>query len=158
MTKSHTILKKSVEKVGAKRIARLLNVSTSLVYKWCQDSSDNTSVSQPSGAVNPLDRLKMIYEETQDPAIIHWMCQLADGHFVRNISQDRRLVDASVLKNIQRFIKEFSEALDVITKSYNNQKNITPQEAKKIRKEWEDLKRIGEGFVAACEAGCFNGE
>ena len=156
MKKSHKILKGAIEKAGAKRVASLLNVSRSLVYKWCQYSGGDESYTEPSGASNPLDRLKMIYDETEDPEIINWVCQIADGHFVKNVGKDKKFVDANILKNIQRFIKEFSEALDAITESYNHEKKITLQEAKEIRKEWEDLKSIGEGFVEACEAGRFN--
>ncbi len=114
------------------------------------------SLEETSGAANPLDRLQKIYEITQDPEIIKWMCQMADGYFVQNPSKNKKLVDASILKNIQAFIKEFSETLDVISASYNKGKRITEQEAKKIRKEWEDLKSIGEGFVMDCESGQFN--
>jgi len=156
MQKSYLVLKKAIESAGVKAVSAQMNLSQSLIYKWCQDSEECDEVIQASGAANPLDRLQKIYEVTQDESMIAWACEMADGYFVKNPPKGKGSVDVNILKNIQRFIKEFSEALDVISESYNRGKRITEQEAKKIRKEWEDLKRVGEGFVGACESGKFN--
>ncbi|MBZ0166952.1 MAG: hypothetical protein K8I00_09100 [Candidatus Omnitrophica bacterium] len=156
MQKSYQVLKKGIDKVGVKAVAARMNVSQSLVYKWCQDADDTNKI-VPSGAANPLDRLQMIYEITGDGEIINWMCQQAGGFFAPN-PRDAELstVGGKVLKSVHSMIKEFSEALEVISQSYNEGKRITKQEAEGIRKEWEDLKCIGEGFVRACEAGKFD--
>ncbi len=53
---SHQVLQKAIEKVGAKKVARDMRVSSSLVYKWCQPSTDDATI-EPSGARNPLDRV-----------------------------------------------------------------------------------------------------
>ena len=154
--KSYQVLKKAIDKVGVKAVAARMNVSQSLVYKWCQDSDDTAKIA-PSGAANPLDRLQMIHEITEDNEIINWMCRHAGGFYAPN-PQDHELpsVGGRVLKNVHSMIKEFSEALDAISQSYNEGKRITIKEAERIRKEWEDLKCIGEGFVRACEAGKFD--
>lgn len=156
MQKSHKILKKAIDKAGVKKVACEMNLSTALIYKWCQDSGEEDQYPLPSGAANPLDRLYRLFELTGDEQIIQWVCQRADGYFVENPKGDKTKIDARVLRNIQAFIKEFSEALDAISKSYNDGKKITQKEARVIRKEWEDLKRIGEKFVRACEEGRFN--
>ena len=44
-----------------------------------------------------------------------------------------------------------SQPLEVISQSYDNDKKIDSKEANMIRKEWEDLKGVGESFVKACE-------
>lgn len=155
MQESYEILKKSIERVGAKKIAPQLGLSQSLVYKWCQRLADEESWQQ-GGAVNPLDRIKQIYEITQDEDLINWVCQIADGYFVKNPNIKKQNRDAEALKNIQLFIKEFSEALDAISKSYDDDKSIDAKEAIKIRKAWEGLKRVGEAFVRECEKGDFN--
>ena len=41
---SHQVLQKAIEKVGAKKVAGDMRVSSSLVYKWCQPSDDNTTI------------------------------------------------------------------------------------------------------------------
>ena len=153
---SYEILKEAIARVGAKKIAAQLHLSQALIYKWCQRRPDETSYPLPSGAMNPLDRIRLIYEETQDPEILNWLCKCADGYFVKNISEDDLTYDYKVLKNIQKFIQEFSETLDVISQSYSNDKRIDKKEAEAIRKEWEELKRSGEGFVRACEMGKFD--
>lgn len=155
MQKSYEILKKGIEKAGVKSVAAKLNVSPSLIYKWCQDSDDLNKIT-PSGTTNPLDRILMIYEITKDLEMINWICQKADGFFARNPGDDEfPSTGANVLKSVHSIIKEFSEALDAISQTYNDGKRITRKESERIRKEWEDLKCIGEGFVRACESGKF---
>lgn len=156
MKKSYDVLRRVIDKVGVKKISARLGVSRSLVYKWCQQPQVASSLDFKSGAANPLDRIRIIYEETQDPQLIQWICQLANGFWVNNpqdLSQEEEL---KILENIQRFIKEFSETLTVISSSYENDKRITTDEAQRIRKEWEDLKNVGEAFVLACESGRFD--
>ncbi len=154
MRKSYEVLKKAIAKVGVKKVAAELNVSQSLVYKWCQ-ASQIPEIWLASGANNPLDRIKRIFELTHDQAIINWVCQLDEGYYVKN-PHDQVNVDSGVMNNIHHLIKEFSETLDAISRSYSDDKRISREEAKDIRKEWEDLKRIGEGFVLACESGRFD--
>lgn len=154
MKKSYKVLKKAIDNVGTKAVAAKLKVSNTLVYKWCQEKEEKDGPIA-SGAANPLDRIRMIYEATDDIELINWICQIADGYYVKNPSKDKVTSDARVMKNIHKFIREFSETLDAISDSYAD-KSITTDEAKKIRKEWEDLKRIGEGFVKACEMGKFD--
>ncbi len=157
MQESYHILKKAIAQVGAKKIAAKLGLSQSLIYKWCQKVSDEQSWLQ-AGAVNPLDRIKQIYEATTDEDLINWVCQIADGYFVKNQSLKRINPDVEALKNIQLFIKEFSQALDAISKSYDDDKRIDAKESVKIRKAWENLKRVGEAFVRECEHGDFDGK
>jgi len=155
MIQSDKILKEAIEKVGVKQLAGNLNVSQALIYKWCQESGDPTE-GTASGAVNPLDRIQKIYESTEDVRLINWVCQLADGTFVPNPSKGKLPNDTKVLVNIQSIIKEFSEALAAISDSYMNGKRITLKESEDIRREWEDLKQVGESFVKACEMGYFD--
>ncbi len=157
MQESYYILKKTIERVGVKKVAMQIGLSQSLIYKWCQKAADEESWRQ-GGAVNPLDRIKQIYDLTQDVELINWICQVADGYFVKNSPVKRSNPDAHALKNIQLFIKEFSQALDIISKSYDNDKKIDVKESAKIRKAWEGLKRVGEAFVTECEHGDFNGK
>ena len=55
----------------------------------------------------------------------------------------------------QKILQEFSDLLDAVSSSVENDGDIDAKEAKRIRREWEDLKRITESFVVACERGVY---
>lgn len=156
MEESHLILKRALEKAGIKTVASALHLSIALIYKWCQDTPRQDKRYNSSGTPNPLDRLRQIYEITLDVDLINWICQIADGFFVPNPKKDTISADESFLNSTQKLILEFSEVLQTISDSFNNDRKITPDEALKIRKEWEDIKRIGESLTMACESGFFN--
>lgn len=154
--KSHEVLKKAIEQVGVKTIASELNLSPALIYKWCQERAADEMDLSASGAVNPLDRIQDIYEKTKDVGLINWICRMADGYFVQNTLVEQMSYDTRVFKNVRKFIKEFSDTLDTISECLDDDNQISGKEAENIRKEWEDLKRIGEGFVHACELGKYS--
>jgi hypothetical protein len=148
---SHEVLKKAVTAIGAKSVAADMSLSSSLIYKWCEPKDSP----EAGGADNPLDRIEKIYQLTGDAGPISWLCQQADGFFVSNKPQDgkKRLPLLSVAQEI---IKEFSELLDAVSKSVEDDGKVDEQEAVRIRGEWEDLKSAMEGFVIACEKGEYN--
>lgn len=148
---SYEVLKRSVSDLGVKSVASDLGLSTSLIYKWCQPSDTVDA----SGAGNPLDRLAQLYELTHDAGPIEWLCQKADGYFVPNV--EKRDIDAIPLLHMTRLIvREFSELLDVLTESIENDGVIDLNEAERIRVEWEKLKSSAESFVASCEQGLYD--
>ena len=51
-------------------------------------------------------------------------------------------------------MKQFADLLSTVAGAASDSK-ISTREAKNIRKEWESLKRIAEGYVKCCEAGNF---
>ncbi len=148
--KSHEVLKQSVEDVGVKTIASDLGVSPSLLYKWCQPGEEPTD----SGATNPLDRLAKIFEATGDEQIISWLCQKAEGFFCPNPKTENNPTK-ELFAHTQKLVSEFSDLLQVVSESNNHDKEICEEDSKKIRKEWEELKGVGESFVRACEKGYF---
>jgi len=145
---SHEVLKRALNNLGVKSVAADLDLSSSLVYKWCQpkDSPD------ASGTDNPLDRIADIIDLTGDASIAQWVCEKSDGFFVRNPPQASGL-EPNPLKAAQQILQEFSELLDVVSKSIEDDQEIDKSEAKRIRRGWEDLKSVAETFVTACEAG-----
>ena len=147
---SHEILKKSVSDLGVKSVASDLGLSTSLIYKWCQPTDSDVA----SGADNPLDRLARVYELTGDTGPINWLCQKADGYFVPN-AQLQSIDAIPLLHMTRRIVREFSDLLDVLTESIENDGKIDLDEAEKIRVEWEKLKSSAESFVSACEKGMY---
>ena len=150
MITSNEVLKKSVSDLGVKSVASDLGLSTSLIYKWCQP----TDTEEASGADNPLDRLSRVYELTQDLGPVRWLCQQADGYFVPNAPVQEE--DAIPLLHMtRRIVREFSDLLDVLTDSIENDGKIDLAEAEKIRVEWEELKSSAESFVGSCEKGVY---
>lgn len=147
---SHEVIKKSVSDLGVKSVASDLGLSTSLIYKWCQPTDSEDA----SGADNPLDRLARVHELTGDTGPIQWLCQKADGYFVPNAPLQS--IDAIPLLHMtRRIVREFSDLLDVLTESIENDGRIDLDEAEKIRVEWEELKSSAESFVSACEKGMY---
>ncbi len=147
---SHEVIKKSVSDLGVKSVASDLGLSTSLIYKWCQPTNSEDA----SGADNPLDRLARVHELTGDTGPIQWLCQKADGYFVPN-APPQSIEAVPLLHMTRRIVREFSDLLDVLTESIENEGRIDLDEAEKIRVEWEELKSSAESFVSACEKGMY---
>jgi hypothetical protein len=145
---SEEILKNAITPIGAKSIAADMNLSASLIYKWCQSKDYNTGA-----ADNPLDRLAILYDLTKDDNIIRWLCERADGYFVKNIHANT-IESKTLFEVTQKILSEFSELLSAISKS-SQDGNISKRESENIRSEWEDLKSIAENFVSSCEKGVF---
>ena len=145
---SHEIMRCAVDGVGVKAVAAEMALSSSLVYKWCQPKGEDNS-----GADNPLDRIAALCRITGDMKPIVWLCEQVNGFFVENVTPDATEADVRALTMTQRILKEFSEMLDMVSRSIAHENGIDPDEARAIRVEWEDLKRVSEQFVLGCEMG-----
>ena len=146
---SHEVLKQAITPVGAKSISADMTLSTSLIYKWCQSKDYNAGA-----ADNPLDRLARLYDLTKNDELIRWLCQYANGYYVKNIDETE-FTETVLFESTQLILKEFSELLQAISESTSDDGQISKIESRKIRSEWEDLKSVTENFVLACEAGIF---
>ena len=148
---SHEVLRKAIYEKGVKAVATDMNLSTSLVYKWCKasDSLDDW------GANNPLDRVLKIVQLTEDTGLINWLCQSVNGFFIENPIKEGAK-NTPFLQATQQVLSEFSEMLQAVSESYNNDQSIDPKEASRIRAEWEQLKTLAEQFVVACEKGGYS--
>lgn len=151
--KSWEVLRDAVEKVGVKGLAAKLNLSAALVYKWCQSPAQDDP--DASGARNPLDRVKLIYDVTQDAGIVNWLCHEAGGFYVRNPEVRPHEIEEHLLGTTQRIVKEFGDMLGEVSKSIANDGRITSEEAERIRQAWEKLKTTAECMVVACERGLY---
>ena len=148
---SFEVLRKSIHEAGVKSVASDMGLSTSLIYKWCQPNNG----SDAAGADNPLDRLMKIIQLTNDPAPILWLCEQVDGFFTKNPPAEKSQV-VPILKATQLLLNEFSDVLAAVSQSYENDNSIDSTEAKRIRNEWEVLKRTAESFVISCENGAYD--
>lgn len=155
--KSHELLRLVIDGVGTKQVASDMKVSTSLVYKWCQNPVDQ-GAREASGARNPLDRVMSLVESTSDRRPVEWLCGEVGGYFVERADVDLEEVDAECLRHTQALLSQFSELLQVISDSLANEARIDETEAREIRNCWQSLQSQGELFVRACEAGVFDPE
>jgi hypothetical protein len=142
--KSHEVIKETVDKLGAKKVAAELGVSLSLLYKWSEPAGE-------SGAANPLDRVAELCKVTDDPRPVSWLCQQMNGVFVKNPPPaDAKPTKVDVLQQTQKLVTAFSEMLTAVATGWEDAE-LTVAEAEKIRAEWDDLKSVAETFVVGCE-------
>lgn len=146
---SHEVMKEVLKKTSAKQIAADMSLSLSLIYKWAEPPEDDSG----SGASSPLDRVGQLIRITRDVRIAQWVSEQAGGFYIRNPQQ---LPPHQPLIPITNdIVQEFADMLATIaTSSADNV--ITKDEAKNIRRRWEELKTVTEGFVTACEGGSFS--
>jgi hypothetical protein len=151
--KSYEVIREAVDEPGVKAVAAALKVSPALVYKWCEPPADSEDPDQ-SGAKNPLDRVREIYLLTKDVNVIRFLCHEAGGFFVSDPVPDlRQPREQSIFNETRDMMREFSELLDVVSKSVEHDHSIDAREAEEIRAKWEDLKACVERFVVGCEDG-----
>lgn len=144
------MLKKVLSEYGFKRAASEMRLTQSLLYKWCQ----TREAAIDSRAENPLERVLQVVKLTGDPAPLHWLCQQCEGFFVGNPAGPGS-PSGPVLLATQQLLKEFSELLQAVSESYSADSAISPEEAIRIRTEWEQLKTAAERFVVGCERGLY---
>ena len=151
--KSWEILREAADRIGVKALAGRLNLSTALVYKWCQEpAKDDPS---GSGARNPLDRIKEIVDATDDPRVVNWICIESGGFFVKNPAVEPGENEEQLLNTTQRVVMDFGDMLATISRSIEDDGEISLSEADHIRQAWETLKTKAECFVVACEQGMY---
>ncbi|MGA2502213.1 MAG: hypothetical protein ABSH20_31100 [Tepidisphaeraceae bacterium] len=151
--KSYEVIQHAVEEPGVKAVAAVLRVSPALVYKWCEPPAASDDPEQ-SGAKNPLDRVREMYTLTRDIRLVRWLCNEAGGFFCANPTVNPgEQIDQSIFTESRAMVRDFSELLNAVTESYEDDSQIDPEEAELIRQKWEDLKACVEKFVAACERG-----
>jgi hypothetical protein len=151
--KSYDVIRQAVDEPGVKSVAAALKVSPALVYKWCEPPAGEADPDQ-SGAKNPLDRVREMYLLTKDIRLVRWLCNEAGGFFVANpVPEIRRSVDEAIYNETRAMVRDFSELLDAVTESVEDDPDIDPDEADVIRQRWEDLKACVERFTISCEKG-----
>ncbi|MGH7175829.1 MAG: hypothetical protein ACREJC_00485 [Tepidisphaeraceae bacterium] len=151
--KSYDVIRNAVDEPGVKAVAAALKVSPALVYKWCEPPADSEDPDQ-SGAKNPLDRVREMYLLTKDIKLIRWLCNEAGGFFIANpVPEIRKTIDEQIYAETRSMVRDFSELLDAVTASVEDDPDVDPEEADEIRQRWEDLKSCVERFVISCERG-----
>jgi hypothetical protein len=151
--KSYDIIRQAVDEQGVKAVAAALKVSPALVYKWCEPPAEHDDPDQ-SGAKNPLDRVRELYNKTRDIHLIRWLCNEAGGFFIPNPAlETKKSREENIFNETRKMVREFSELLHTVTESVEDDSQIDLKEADDIRQTWEDLKACVEHFVVGCEKG-----
>jgi hypothetical protein len=154
--RSHEVIRESVQEPGVKTVAAALKVSAALIYKWCEPTPVNET-GELSGAKNPLDRVRDLYSITKDIRLIRWLCNEAGGFYVSNPTPaDTRPDGQGIWHESRKMVRDFSELLDAVTASVEDDNSVDQQEADEIRQKWEDLKMQVERFVLCCEKGHYH--
>lgn len=139
-------MREVLKKTSAKQIAAEMGLSLSLIYKWAEPPEDDSG----SGASSPLDRVGQLIRITGDAGVAQWVCEQADGFYIRN--PHNLPPTSNVIPATNGIVQEFADMLATIaTASADN--TISKEEAKIIRRRWEELKSVTEGFVKAAEGG-----
>jgi hypothetical protein len=153
--KSHEIIRQAVDEQGVKAVAAALKISPALVYKWCEPPAEQDDRDQ-SGTKNPLDRVRELYAKTRDIHLVRWLCNEAGGFFVPNPAPEtKKSRDETIFNETKIMVREFSDLLQAVTQSVDDDSKIDRDEADDIRQKWEDLKACVEHFVVGCEKGHF---
>ena len=149
--KSHRLLKRVFKDSSVQIIAHDMNLSPSTVYKWAEAPDSGSA----SGIPNPLDRALSLYDATGDPRVIHWLCEQTGGFYVDNSAANSNGETSQPLAPAtSKVVKQFADLLSTVASAASDSK-INQREARAIRREWEKLKRIAEGYVQCCEQGNF---
>jgi len=144
---SHELLRDVFQKISPKQAAAELGLSLSMVYKWAEPPTER------SGAANPLDRVAVLMQCSQDSRIAQWICQKAGGFFVKN-PRPNSMHPLHLVPAMHTVVQDFADLLSVMAAAAHDSQ-ITPAEARAIRARWEELKSVTEEFVRCCEAGNF---
>ena len=145
---SHEVMREVLKKTSAKQIAADMGLSLSLIYKWAEPPEDESG----SGASSPLDRVGQLIRITSDARFAQWVCEQANGFYIRNpqeLPPTEKLIPAT-----NDILQEFADMLATIARA-SADNVISKEEAKTIRRRWEELKSVTEGFVRAAESGSY---
>jgi hypothetical protein len=151
---THEVLKSAIDRAGPKRVARALDVSLSLVYKWTQEPRTKRNPAA-SGARNPLDKLVTVFHLSQDLDLIQHLCRIAGGYYTENPDM-KNTRELSFVTATVTALNDFADLLQFAEKSLTDDGQIDSSESAKLRKHWDKLKGQLEHFIVSCEEGQFD--
>jgi hypothetical protein len=137
--------KKKTQQEVHREIAKTLNISPAMLYKWREPSSKG------SGHPNPLDRVALLITATGDERIVDWLAHKSGGHFVRD---ELHNASPELFRASNALIKDFSLLITELANACEDQE-ISPSESVGLREKWNLLRKRAEGFVRACEKGTY---
>ena len=91
--------KKKTQLEVHREIAKSLNISTAMLYKWREQPHKG------SGHPNPLDRVATLVSATGDERIVDWLAHKSGGHFIR---EEVHSASPELFRASNSLIKDFS--------------------------------------------------
>ena len=137
--------KKKTQLEVHREIAKSLNISPAMLYKWRE------APSKGSGHLNPLDRVATLISTTGDERIVDWLAHKSGGHIIREESHS---ASPELFRASNALIKDFSLLITEVVNACEDQQ-ISPAESVGLREKWNSLRKRAEGFVRACEKGTY---
>ena len=125
------------------RIAKVLGVSPSMLYKWREPAD------QGSGQPNPLHRTAQLIQATGDTRIVDWLAQKAGGHFTPTEGETPA---AALDQAANGLVREFGLLIADLAEASADQR-VTPDETQRLRESWNRIRQRTEAFVRRCEKG-----
>ncbi len=147
--KSYELLRDVFKVTSPKKVADDMNLSLSMIYKWAQPPEAENG----SGTINPLDRMEQLIQSTQDARVAQWVSERAGGFHIDN-PESKWPHPFYLIPATNKVVQEFADLLSVVANAASDN-HISGDEAATIRKTWERLKSVTEGFVQCCEEGNF---
>jgi len=136
---SKEAMKKACKDVGVDEVAKCLKLSKTALYNQMNDQDRN----------DILYKFVDFNNACENDISIKWACEELDGLFVKNPDIEGNQQQASE-QCVPDSMQEFTDVIREISKSLKDGK-VSQEEAKVIRKEWEDLKTILETAVLSWE-------
>lgn len=146
---SHELLHAVFKKPTPKRVAKHLNLSLASIHQWSRPRKP-----KGTGVVNPLDRIAAIWELTRDVRLVEWICRMAGGYFVPNPPVRKRAAVALCMEQ-NALCASLIETLHRIVELSSSAQNISMEQRKRFRAQWEASKSTMETFAWKLERGEF---
>ena len=137
--------KKKTQSEFHREIAKTLDISPAMLYKWREPSQKG------SGHINPLDRVATLISATGDERIVDWLAHKCGGHFIRD---EVHTISPELFRASNGLIKDFSLLITELVNTCEDQQ-VSPSESVVLREKWNLLRKRAEGFVRACEKGTY---
>ena len=129
--KSYDVIRQAVEERGVKAVAAALKVSPALVYKWCEPPSEAGDPDQ-SGTKNPAGPRPRNLPAHQGHPRGELALQQAGGFFVSDPvpPETKPNIDQAIYTETRGMVRDFSELLDAVTESVEDDNSIDLDEAR----------------------------
>jgi hypothetical protein len=137
--------KKKTQLEVHREIAKSLNISPAMLYKWRE------APTKGSGHLNPLDRVATLISTTGDERIVDWLAHKSGGHFTKD---EIHTSSPELFRASNSLIKDFSLLITEVVNACEDE-HISPAESVVLREKWNSLRKRAEGFVRACEKGTY---
>jgi len=143
------ILREAAKDMNVKQLAADLGkvegketLSTSYIYQQLRGEKKIKNI---------LDRCQVWLKHEKGDTILQWLCNENEGYFVKRLNGG----DKTNHQVVAKLMKEFAEVISTIADALLDGK-VSMREYKNLRKEWQDVQGIMEGFLDACERGEFS--